>query len=152
GRSAATCRKIAERARGRIRAHRPRFEASTEARERLTQEFARACGSGDLEGLIALLAEDAALWSDGGGQVAAAPGPIYGPRNVARFLLGVLAKSPPGMTARIARINGGPAIVAEVDGQVHAVGSLDIVDGRVRGVHLVVNPEKLRAVRGLPDG
>jgi len=45
---------------------------------------------GDLQGLIALLAEDITLWSDGGGQVAAALKPLHGTVKVAKFLLAIL--------------------------------------------------------------
>jgi RNA polymerase sigma-70 factor, ECF subfamily len=102
--------------------------------------------SGDVQGLVGLLSEDVTLWSDGGGKVAAAPYPIHGPERVARFLLGVLCTVPPGFSARPVRINGGPGAVGYVDGHPTSVVALDVADGRLRGVRIVVNPEKLRAI------
>jgi RNA polymerase sigma-70 factor (ECF subfamily) len=99
-----------------------------------------------MEGLVSLLSEDVTLWSDGGGKVAAAPYPIRGPERVARFLVGVLRTVPPGFFARPIRVNGGPGVVGYVDGQPTGVVALDVADGRLRSVRIVVNPDKLRAI------
>ena len=144
------CRQIAHRARQSVAARRPRYERSPEQEERLTERFVEACTSGDMEGLVELLSEDVILWSDGGGKVAAAPYPIHGPERVARFLLGVLRTVPPGFSARTTRVNGGPGVVGYVDGRPTGVVALDIADGRLRGVRIVVNPEKLRALPSSP--
>ena len=146
GKSEANCRQIARRARQSVAAHRPRFERSPEQEERLTQQFVETCMSGDMEGLLELLSEDVTLWSDGGGKVAAAPYPIHGPERVARFVLGVLRTVPPGFSARTARVNGGPGVVGYVDGNPTSVVALDVADGRLKGIHIVVNPDKVRAV------
>ena len=146
GKSEDNCRQIAHRARQSVAARRPRFERSPEEEERLTRRFLEACTSGDMEGLVSLLSEDVTLWSDGGGKVAAAPYPIQGPERVARFLLGVLRTVPPGFYARPVRVNGGPGAVGYVDGRPTGVVALDVADGRLRGVRIVVNPEKLRTI------
>jgi RNA polymerase sigma-70 factor (ECF subfamily) len=146
GKSEDNCRQIAHRARQAVAARRPRFERSPEQEERLSRQFLEACISGDMEGLISLLSEEVTLWSDGGGKITAAPYPIHGPERVARFLLRVLRTVPPGFSARLARINGGPGVVGYVDGHPTSVVALDVADGRLRGVRIVVNPEKLRAV------
>ncbi len=146
GKSEDNCRQIARRARQSVAARRPRFERSPEEEERLTQQFLEACTSGDMEGLISLLSEDVTLWSDGGGKVAAAPYPIHGPERVARFLLGVLRTVPPGFSARPARVKGGPGVVGYVDGSPTSVVALDVADGRLRGIRIVVNPDKLRTI------
>ncbi len=140
------CRQIARRARQSVAARRPRFEHSREQEERLTERFVEACTSGDMEGLLGLLSEDVTLWSDGGGKVAAAPYPIYGPERVARFLLGVLRTVPPGFSARPTRVNGRPGVVGYVDGRPTSVVALDVANGRLQGVRIVVNPDKLRAI------
>lgn len=148
--SEANCRQIARRARQAVAARRPRFERSPEQEERLTRQFLEACTSGDMEGLVGMLSEDVILWSDGGGKVAAAPYPIHGPERVARFLLGVLRMVPPGFYARPARINGGPGVVGYVNGNPTSVVALDVAGGRLKGVRIIVNPEKLRAVPPSP--
>ncbi len=150
GKSEANCRQIARRARRSVAARRPRFERSPEQEQRLPQQFLEACMSGDMEGLVGLLSEDVTLWSDGGGKVAAAPYPIHGPERVARFLQGVLRTVPPGFSARPAWVNGGPGVVGYVNGHPMSVVALDVADGRLRGVRIVVNPEKLRAIPPSP--
>jgi RNA polymerase sigma-70 factor (ECF subfamily) len=147
GKSEANCRQIARRARQSVAAHRPRFERSLEKENRLTERFVEACMSGDMEGLLKLLSEDVTLWSDGGGKVAASPYPIYGAEKVARFLVGVLRTVPPGFFAHPAQINGGPGVVGYVDDHPTGVVALDVAEGRIRGVRIVVNPDKLRAIQ-----
>ena len=146
GKSEDNCRQIARRARQSVAARRPRFECFPEQEEGLTQQFVEACMSGDMEGLVSLLSDDITLWSDGGGKVAAATYPIHGPERVARFLLGVLRTVPPGFSAHPTRVNGGPGVVGYVNGHPTSVVALDVADGRLRGVRIVVNPEKLRAI------
>ena len=146
GKSEANCRQIARRARQSVAARPPRFERSPEQEERLTQRFVETCMSGDMEGLLELLSEDVTLWSDGGGKVAAASYPIHGPERVARFLLGVLRTFPPGFFTRRVQVNGAPGVVGYVNGRPTSVVALDVANDRLRGVRIVVNPEKLRAI------
>ncbi len=150
GKSEANCRQIARRARSAVAARRPRFERSPEQEERLTRQFVETCMSGDMEGLLKLLSEDVTLWSDGGGKVAATPYPIYGSEGVARFLLRVLRTVPPEFSARLTRVNGGPGVVGYVDGYPTSVVALDVADGYVQGIRIVVNPEKLRGIPPSP--
>ena len=147
GKSEANCRQIARRAREYIMARRPRFDPSLERQRQLTREFAQACASGNMEALLEVLAEDIVLWSDGGGKARAARRPIHGATAVARFLLGVLDKSPPGLAARLTHVNGQPGIIAHVDDHIVSVLTLDIVDGRIQAIHIVVNPDKLQGIR-----
>ena len=44
---------------------------------------------------------------------------------------------------RVALVNNEPAFIAVVDGKPYSVLTLDIVDGQVRSIALVVNPDKL---------
>ena len=150
GKSEANCRQIAHRARQAVTDRRPRFERSIEQEERLTRQFVEACTSGNMEGLLSLLSEEVTLWSDGGGKVAAAPYPIYGPERVARFLLGVLRTVPPGFSAHLARVNGGPGVIGYVGGEPTSVVALDVADGRLQNIRIVVNPEKLKAMPPSP--
>jgi RNA polymerase sigma-70 factor, ECF subfamily len=146
GKSEANCRQIARRARQSVAARRPRFERSREQGEQLTRQFVEACTCGDMEGLLGILSEDVTLWSDGGGKVAAAPYPIHVPERVARFLLGVLRTVLPGFFTRPAQVNGEPGVVGYVDGRPTSVVALDVANDRLRGVRIVVNPEKLRTI------
>ena len=147
GKSEANCRQISRRARASVAARRPRFERSPEEEERLTGEFLRACSAGDMENLVTLLSEGVTLWSDGGGKTRAARNPIHGAQNVARFCSGILRKAPPDLTVRRARINGRPGLVVYFgDGRPQSVTTFEFEGGRIVGIRLVVNPEKLGTV------
>jgi len=147
GKSEDNCRQISRRARQSVAARRPRFESSPEQEERLMGSFLEACMSGDMESLLALLSEDATLWSDGGGKTRAALNPIYGADRVARFFSGILRKAPPGFVVRRASINGRPGFIGYFeDGHPQSVTTFDVAEGSIRGIRLVVNPEKLGTV------
>ncbi|MGC3971661.1 MAG: hypothetical protein QM775_31250 [Pirellulales bacterium] len=44
------------------------------------------------------------------------------------------------------RVNGRPGLLTIVDGEVHHVLTLDIVDGRIAHCYVIRNPDKLRSV------
>jgi RNA polymerase sigma-70 factor (ECF subfamily) len=148
GRGEPACRQLVTRARRRLAERRPRFEVSPEEHTRLLNEFLQASSRGDLDGLVGLLAEDAVLQADGGGVVTAARNPIRGADRVARWVLGAIAKTPPGIAVEIAPVNGLPGVVVRLDGALFGVMSLDVRRGRIQGIFLQVNPEKLRAQPG----
>lgn len=145
-RDEANCRQIARRARESVAARRPRFKISAEQEERLVGSFLEACSEGKMESLLALLSEDVVLWSDGGGKTRAALNPIHGSERVSRFLLGILGKTPPSFSTRIAWINGHLGIIGYVGGQPMSAVTLDAAEGRIQTIRIVVNPEKLRNI------
>jgi len=147
GQSAANCRQLASRARRRVAERRRRFDADARQAQHLAQRFALSCGTGDVEGLMAMLAEDVVVWTDGGGKGKAAPRPVVGPYRTARFLLHAARNGAPGSVTKVVRLNGQPGLVLSSDGRVHTAVVLDVVDGRICGVRVVVNPEKLGAVQ-----
>jgi RNA polymerase sigma-70 factor, ECF subfamily len=108
-------------------------------------------GTGDMEGLVALLSSDVVLHSDGGGKAIAVPNLIHGADNVARGILGGFRKLlPKTLVRRLARINGEPGVVSYLDGKPYSVFTLDAVDGRVRAIYILTNPEKLSHLAELP--
>jgi RNA polymerase sigma-70 factor, ECF subfamily len=140
----ANCRQMVRRAHQRLDARRPRYEVTEEQRERLTTQFVQTLTEGDMDGLLALLAEDITLTSDGGGKVAAALKPIYGSDKVARYLFGLLKRLEGNLTARPVEVNGQPGFMTFIDGQLDHVLALDIAEDRIRGVQIVRNPDKLQ--------
>jgi RNA polymerase sigma-70 factor, ECF subfamily len=142
GRTPVSCRQLASRSRQRIEERRHRFDADLRHGRELTDRFLRACATGDLSGLMALLSDDVVVWTDGGGKVRAALRPVVGPERSSRFLINV-AKRVQGVPLGVI-LNGQPAAVL-VDGvRVVAAVVLDILDGRIVGVRVVSNPAKLR--------
>lgn len=140
GRSPAAVRQLAASARRRVEGHRPGAEASTR-HDAVVRAFTAAARGGDLGALTGLLDPTVTLRSDGGGVVRAARNPVVGPAKVARFLLGVLAKSGYDLVDRPTADGQGFALVA--DGELHGVANLRVADGLVTDVWLVLNPAKL---------
>ena len=143
GKSEANCRQLVRRARERIAEGRPRFDASREQRERMTERFLAAIATGDMDGLIGLLSSDITLWSDGGGKATAALNPIHGADRVGRFLIGIAKKAPATLSALPATVNGEPGLVVKVDGRTQSVLTLHVGQSGIEGIYIVRNPEKL---------
>jgi RNA polymerase sigma-70 factor (ECF subfamily) len=141
GRTAAGCRQLASRARHHIGERRQRFDVDPRHGRELTREFLVACGSGDLDGLLGLLADDVVVWTDGGGQVRAALRPVIGAQRSSRFLLNV-AQKVRGVPREVT-LNGQPALVFVEDARVEAALILDISEGKIVAVRTVSNPDKL---------
>lgn len=143
--SEVNCRQIMTRARSHMEAGRTRFDADQEQAQRLVDEFTRASTEGDLEGLVAALAEDITLWADGGGKVrGAALRPIHGAHAVARFLLGVMQRLvPTGTRVQPAAINGQPGFIAYLHGRARAALAFDVRGDRIHTVYAIGNPDKL---------
>ena len=145
GRTPATCRQHAVRARRFIAENRPRFDASEAERDELLRGFLAAAERGDVDGLIELLAEDVVVHGDGGGKVPQWSQPIEGPDKVARMFasLGVQVRRL-GATLEPHRINGQPGVLFRGPrGGVFSVMSFEVVDGRVATIRSIVNPDKL---------
>jgi RNA polymerase sigma-70 factor (ECF subfamily) len=149
GRNEANCRQLVARARHRIAERKHRFDADVEYGQQMTRRFLVACATGDVSGLMSMLAEDVVVWTDGGGKVRAAPRPIFGPARAARFLVNVTKKGASSAEAHELSLNGQPGLVLLESGKVTSAVVLDIFERRITGVRVVSNPEKLKAVQPL---
>ena len=147
-RSQPSVRQLAVRARRHVREERPRFAVSRHQHERLASSFFAAVQQGDVQALEAVLAEDVVLRGDGGGIAPALGHSIIGRADVARTLLAwVRMGARFGGSIERVTVNGGPgALLLGHDGLLIGVWALDIVNGVVRGVASIVNPDKLRHV------
>lgn len=146
GKSEANCRQLFARARGRIEAGTPRFEASAEEGDELARRFFAACTDGDMDGLLELLDTDAMAVGDGGGNAYASKVPIHGARRVATFFVRLFEQGRRmGARLEFARVNGQPGALAyDAGDRLLTVFALDVVDGRVQAIRSVVNDDKLR--------
>jgi len=143
GKSPAAVRQIAHRARDHVAARRPRGAVSAaEARDAL-DAFKRAAETGDLRGLLDLLAPDVVLLGDGGGVRQAVPRPVVGADKVARLLALGLGRLDPAATLLPAEVNGYPALILRMHGEIDSVIAVRIDDGLVSGLYSVRNPAKL---------
>ena len=93
---------------------------------------------------MSLLAEDVTVWSDGGGKVSgAARQPIQGRAKVARAIIGFLSQAPEGTTVEVIEVNGFPALLVRVKGQIVGLLTLEVAGDFIRAVRSVANPDKL---------
>jgi RNA polymerase sigma-70 factor (ECF subfamily) len=145
GKREANTRQILSRARGRLRESRPRFTASRRESEEIVGRFRRACASGNVEELMGVLHADAKLVADGGGKAASATRPVLGADRVAKFVLGYARKAQYSeQDFQLVTINGAPGLLLRHPLAGTGTYSFDIVDGRIRAIYVVRNPDKLR--------
>lgn len=140
----AAVRQIASRAKRHVTARRPRVSVDGAEHSAVVDRLVTALNTGDLQGLMDVLAPDVVAVADSGGKVpGAARRPVVGADRLARFLMGGMAKAGPGLVAVATWVNGQPAVRVELDGTLGAVVSLTVVDGRITRMFSVVNPDKL---------
>ncbi|MFI6484891.1 RNA polymerase sigma factor SigJ [Nonomuraea sp. NPDC050663] len=127
-----------------------RVEIDDAAARRIAEEFLSAATSGDTGTLVRLLTENAITIGDGGGRIPARATPYVGAVAVARFLRGlfrpaeskrIFVGGTPAVYATTA--NGGPAVVAVMDGRVLGVMCLEVTGERIAAIRSQVNPDKL---------
>jgi RNA polymerase sigma-70 factor (ECF subfamily) len=151
GQSEVNCRQILRRSRQHVSAMRPRFKVSAQKKSELLERFLRATASGDVSQLIALLAHDAVLHSDGGGKAIAVPNLVHGSDAVARAILRGMSKLvPKNLVRRMAQINGNPGVITYLEGRPFSVFTIDGTAEQIRAIYVVTNPEKLSHVPPLP--
>ncbi|MEV5378865.1 RNA polymerase sigma-70 factor [Streptomyces nondiastaticus] len=143
GKSPAAVRQIAHRARAHVAARRPRGTISpTETRDAL-DAFQRAIETGDLQSLLGVLAPDVVLMGDGGGVKQAVLRPILGADKVGRLLIGGLGKVAAAASLGPTQVNGHPALMLRLHGEIDTVLAVRIDEGLITGLYAVRNPEKL---------
>jgi RNA polymerase sigma-70 factor, ECF subfamily len=151
--SEANCRQVLRRARQHVGVVGRRFKASTQDTSDLFDRFLQATRTGDMDGLVALLARDVVLHSDGGGKAVAVPRPIKGADKVARGILRSMEKTVPReVVGHVAQINGKRAVIGYLHGKPFSVVSLNVSKGRVKDVFVVTNPDKLAHLPRLHEG
>lgn len=146
GRSPAACRKLLERARKAVAAHRPRFAPSREAHRSLVEAFIKAVDAGDAARLTELLHENVRSDSDGGGKATAARRPLQGRDEVLRLWANMTRMRPPDFAWSIAELNGWPAVVVTLGGKTFAAIQLETDGERIHAIRSTLNPDKLARV------
>jgi RNA polymerase sigma-70 factor (ECF subfamily) len=142
GRSPASCRQLARRARMRVTAKSDYagIEVDTVEERLVTERFIQACSNGDVSGLLELLEPGASGGVDLGpadqrtGQV------VHGSRRVARNLLRYFGS----WTTLVSNPLGGHSIVlAFVEQRLYAVILLSLRSDLIQEIHVIADPEKL---------
>jgi RNA polymerase sigma-70 factor (TIGR02957 family) len=151
GRSPASVRQIAHRAREHVQARRPRFDVDWDQQREVTERFLAAAAGGDIDGLMTVLAPDVTLVADGGGKARAPLRPIMGADKVARFMVAIARRPYMGvdiadMTVVPAEINGALGTLITADGRPVTALTLVAAGGRITAIQLLANPDKLAAL------
>jgi DNA-binding Lrp family transcriptional regulator len=141
GRSAATVRQIARRARDHVAARRPRMQVSRSEQQAVVERFLLALRTGRVQELMEIMAPDVVLIADGGGLVPAVLEPVHGPEPVAKLLAG--ANRVVAVDTTPVWLNGAPAGRIDFDGELGAAVSLIVENGRISRIYVVRNPRKL---------
>jgi RNA polymerase sigma-70 factor (TIGR02957 family) len=142
GKSTTAVRQIVHRAREHVSARRPRMSVSQAEQQAAVERFQAALMTGDLQGLLDVLAPDVKLMADGGGVVPAAIRPLTGAKTVARQLVR-LAEFAPDVRVVSSWLNGAPALRMDPGGELDGVISLSVDGGRITRIYAIRNPHKL---------
>jgi RNA polymerase sigma-70 factor (TIGR02957 family) len=145
--SPAAVRQVAHRARAHVAARRPRGVVSPAETRDALKAFQRAADTGDLQGLLDILAPDVVFLGDGGGVVQAALRPVVGADRVVRLLAVGLDLVGAAVSVEPVQVNGYPALIVRLNGEIDGVLAVRIEGGLVTGLYYVRNPEKLSRVQ-----
>jgi RNA polymerase sigma-70 factor (ECF subfamily) len=150
GKSVVNVRQVAHRAREHVHSRRKRFEPVDSAiTAELTEQFLTAASTGDVDGLLTLLAPDVTWTADSGGKATAARKPIVGAEKVATVLVRlfqVAAERMPDIRFEMAEYNSAPAVVIYTGDQLEGVFLVEIVDGKITNFYAMRNPDKLTGI------
>jgi len=147
--STATVRQVAHRAREHVHARRKRFEpvdAATTAE--ITEQFMTAAATGDMEGLLSMLAPDAIWTADSGGKASAARRPVVGADRVAKAIIGIfrLGQKLPDVRIQTAVYNSAPAVIVYSADHLEGVFLIEVIDGKITHFYAMRNPDKLAGI------
>jgi RNA polymerase sigma-70 factor (ECF subfamily) len=149
GKSAGTVRQLAHRSREHVHARRNRFgPVDVKRTTEITEQFLAAANTGDMDGLLALLAPGATWTADHGGKASALPRPLVGAKKVATVMM-ALFRASRRMNLRfdMAVYNSAPAMVVYGDDD-HLEGLFvfEILDELITNLYAIRNPDKLAGV------
>ena len=140
-------RQLVHRAKTRLAEGRPRFDVAPERQREIVSRFFGAVVEGDMKRLEEYLAADVLYTADGGGKVAAAGRPVFGPDAVGKLMagLGRIAAAAPGeWSTQLSSINGEVALVGYHLGKLDSVFVCSTDGERITAIRAIRNPEKLR--------
>lgn len=145
GKTEIGCRKIYSRLKRKIQEEPISEPVPSDRGEQLVLRFLHATASGDMKGLLAMLADDIVLYSDGGGKVMAAVRPITSSPRVLAFIQGLVSKGHGQGEVRLVKINGqlGFWLTSPLE-PFPTLVSLAFKGDRVREMYLLRNPDKLK--------
>jgi RNA polymerase sigma-70 factor (ECF subfamily) len=149
GKSVTTVRQVAHRAREHVQARRKRFEPMDATRSaEITEQFMNAAATGDMEGLLSMLAPDAIWTADSDGKASAARRPVVGADKVAKAIIGLfrLGRKLPDVRIESAVYNSAPAMIVYSGDHLEGVFVFEVIDGKITNFYAMRNPDKLATI------
>jgi RNA polymerase sigma-70 factor (ECF subfamily) len=147
GKSASAVRQMAHRAREHVQSRRKRFEpVDPKLSMELTARFFTAASTGDVDGLLEMLAEDVVWTADSDGKRSAARRPILGAEKVARVLIGLVRVAGESGRVEPAMYNNSPALKLYLGDSFEGIITVEITDGRISHFYAMRNPDKLGGI------
>ncbi|WP_188194150.1 RNA polymerase sigma factor SigJ [Nonomuraea sp. SYSU D8015] len=141
GRSPATARQLASRARRRVRGAEVQAPDPDIGRQReVVDAFYAAARRGDLDALVAVLDPDVVMRCDGG---TARPDLSVVVRGAAAVARQGLRFHQPSALVRPALVNGAAGVVATMGGQPIAVIGITVSRGKIVAIDVIADPERL---------
>ena len=149
--SAASCRQRYRRAKNHLQAPVPRRQEDPEEQRAMLERLLAAVAERDLDGLVALFAEDCVAYTDGGGVVSAAIIPVTEPRRIGQVIMHIGQKllATGALEMSWQELNGGPGLLMVEDGALTSTLQLEVANGRIERLYIVRNPEKLAHLSAL---
>jgi RNA polymerase sigma-70 factor, ECF subfamily len=141
GRSTATTRQLASRARRRVQgAEIPVPDPDLGRQRAAVDAFFAAARQGDLDALVAVLAPDVVLRGDGGTARAEGSAVVRGARAVGSQ---AILFEQPDVQLRPVLVNGLAGAVVNVSGQPFAVMGFTVADGAIVQIHIMADPDRI---------
>jgi RNA polymerase sigma-70 factor, ECF subfamily len=153
GKSEANCRKLLSRVKPKLELTESREAPSAgNAAFAFTEAFLAAAANGNMDSFVRLLAEDAVLYSDGGGKVRSAVRPIYGRHRILAFFAGLHRKAAAwGLSVTVSRIrfNGEEGLQLHTGPLLYGIiGFYSREPDHISAIYLQRNPDKLGRFSG----
>ena len=142
GKGTSAVRQVAHRAREHVAARRPRMHVDRTEQQQVVERFMTAVTTGDVQGLMDVLAPDVVLIADGSGVAQAVRHPVEGPDRVVAYL-SVFPRVVPEADIGTIWLNGSPAVRIDIPKFGTTVVSLAVENGRITRIYAMRNPSKL---------
>jgi RNA polymerase sigma factor (sigma-70 family) len=141
GRTSASTRQLASRARRRVEGAAPAADTDIARRREVVDAFLTASRGGDFDALLAVLDPDVVARSDGG-----TLRPTMLRRGAADVASQAITFARFAEAGHAALVNGSPGVVAMAEGRVMSVMAFTIRGGRITALDILTDPERLARI------
>lgn len=140
-RTPVAAKKLASRARQRVRGAAPSPDPDLAGQRRVVEAFQAAAGGGDFDALVAILDPDVVMRADGGvltGGLRSVRGAAVVAGQATTF-----RRTATAVVAHPVLVNGVAGLLATIDGKPVSLMSFTITDGRIAAIDVLTDPDRL---------